>query len=755
METEILNYIPKSYPLQMNYIGLVDGQEQMFQPDFEEFKKWALNQYYLQVDYETPVTKHVRERKIITVQFGDLYGDQQWGFQWSYLTGEQQQFIFHLLESTRWVKIIQNAAFEIVVSLNYNVRVRNVYDTMLMERILWCGYEGVHKVSAALEEIVKRRLNFEMIKDEGPNFGDNIITTSKIRYMCRDVQFLGLIMKQQMLELHLHDLEYVAALENESVIGFAQMSWEGMELNREEWLANLDWAMPLVEEAEQKLNEWLQKEPFRRQAIKLKYINTEEQILINWNSNTQRKLIAERMFPGCGGATKPVLTKWIVQAQGKYSTELMEMAYEFMDRKQSQSLLLDEMLQNHKAWLIQNELLRPAGTCIINWNSVDQVLPLLQVVNPRMENMNADSMGKFSHPIGLDIENYKEMLKLVSSYGEKFLTHIDPDGKVRTNFNQILSTGRVASSDPNLQQVPAKEKTGMRYRNCFKPPPGCKFVSSDYVSQELVIIAYITGDKNWQEALRKKQDLHSMASELVFATDKNPFHRSWKQAAEPDCAYYKQVRDEKGRLELAKQKCKCPKHKVIRDACKTINFMLAYGGTEYRLAALLRISLSESRILIRDYFTAMPAIGKVMTYLGRFGMRNGYIQTLAPFYRKRWFPEWEYRKQFLDEHLAGIRNDKYLSEIDKASKNQPIQGSSADCTKIAICMVMWELDEKQMHDAVKLVLQVHDQLDTVCRDDYAEIWKPRLTEIMEEAALVVIPNGLLKAETTITSVWSK
>lgn len=752
---EALNYVPRAYPLQMNYIGLVDGQNQMFQPEFEDFITWVYSQYYLQVDFETNVTKHVRERKIITVQFGDLYGDRQWGFQWSYLDATQQRFIFTILESRQWVKIIQNAAYELVVSLNYGVRIRNIYDTMLIERVLWCGYDGVHKVSAALEDIVARRLNFEMIKDEGPNFGDDIITPSKIRYMGRDVQFLGLIMKQQMLELHLHDLEYVAALENESVIGFAQMSWEGMEVNREEWLANVDWAMSLVEEAERKCNEWLEKEPFRRQAIKLGYINTEDKILINWNSNTQRQLIAERMFPGCGGATKPALTRWIKNNQGIYSSELMDMAWEFMDRKQTQSLLLDEMLQNHKAWLIQQELLRPAGTIIINWNSVDQVLPLLKVINSRMENMNSDTMGKFTHPIGLDIEHYKEMLKLISSYGEKFLEHIDPDGLVRTNFNQIVSTGRVSCSQPNMQQIPAKELTGMRYRNCFKPPPGYKFVSSDYVSQELVVIAYITGDKNWQEALRKKQDLHSMASELVFATEKNPFHRSWKQAAEPDCAYYKQVRDDRGRLEIAKQKCKCPKHKVMRDACKNINFGLAYGMTEYRLAAMMRISLTEARTLIRDYFIAMPAIGKVMNYLGRFGMKNGYIKTIAPFFRKRWFPEWNYRRQYLDEHLAGIRNDKYLSEIDKQSKNQPIQGTSADTTKVAICMVMWELDERKMHDTVKLVLQVHDQLDTVCRDDHAEAWKPRLTQIMEEAAMVVIPNGLLKAETTITDVWSK
>lgn len=177
--------------------------------------------------------------------------------------------------------------------------------------------------------------------------------------------------------------------------------------------------------------------------------------------------------------------------------------------------------------------------------------------------------------------------------------------------------------------------------------------------------------------------------------------------------------------------------------------------TEFRLAAMLRISLSDARALIRDYYEAMPAIGKTMTYLGRFGVKNGFIKTLAPFFRKRWFPMWKHRVRYIDEHLAGIRPDRYLSAIEKEAKNQPIQGSSADCTKVAICMVMWELDERKIHDIVKLVMQVHDQLDTVVKDDHVEKWKPRLTEIMEEAAKVIIPNGLLKAETTITDVWSK
>lgn len=767
----------KLYDLNVKYLGLLNGQEQLFQPSFDEFEDWIYQQRCLQFDIETNVTKHIRERKFITLQFGSCFKkrNEQWAFQWSYLTDYQKDFIKMVLESHRWEKLIQNAQYELTVGLNHDIRIRNVYDTLLTERVLWCGYSGVDQMNHELDSLVARRLGYDMIqgvwirpgvipaqvyKDEGANFGDNIITNSKLRYACLDVMFLDQIKKQQMLELHLNDLEFVAALENDSVIGFSQMMWEGMDLDKDQWRANIEWARPLVEEAELKLEKWLEQEPFRSRAIRLGYINTEDKVLINWKSSVQKTLICQRLFPGCSGGSKPILNKWILEQmrQPDYDIDRVDIAYHLMkgDPKPAEVCLLAQ----YKDWMIENELFRPASTAVINWNSPTQILPLLQCVAPWMRNMNADTMGKLAHPIGLDIEHFKEMKKLVDAYGEKFMEHVDPDGRVRTQFSQILVTGRVSSSKPNMQQIPAYEAVqtpggGQRYRNCFKPPAGFKFVSSDYVSQELVIIAHITQDKNWLEAIRKKQDLHSMASELVFGSDKNPFHTSWKQAALGDCKYYKLIAGENGKMEYAKQKCSCPRHKVMRDACKSINFGLAYGMTKFRLAAMLRISIHEADTLIRDYFIAMPAIGKTMTYLGRYGMKHGFIKTLAPFFRKRWFPEWNERKKYIDEHIAGIRPDRVLGEIDKASKNQPIQGASADITKVAVCMVMWELDEKNLHDTVKLVLQVHDQLDTVGRDDFAEQWKPRLTEIMEEAAKVVIPSGLLKAETTITSVWSK
>jgi DNA polymerase-1 len=215
------------------------------------------------------------------------------------------------------------------------------------------------------------------------------------------------------------------------------------------------------------------------------------------------------------------------------------------------------------------------------------------------------------------------------------------------------------------------------------------------------------------------------------------------------------VVDEKGRLVMAKQKCGCKKHKPIRYDMKTVDFGLAYGMSEFKLASELKISVSQAKQKLQDYFRAFPKIGNLLRYLGEFGVKNGYIQTIYPFYRRRWFPQWRWYRQYIDDHIAGIRYSSGLGEIERASKNMPIQGSCADMMKVAVCHIYDYIHNNKLEDRVYLVMQVHDQVDTICRADFAEEWKVKLTDLMQEAAKAIIPTGILKAETTITTRWSK
>jgi DNA polymerase I len=219
----------------------------------------------------------------------------------------------------------------------------------------------------------------------------------------------------------------------------------------------------------------------------------------------------------------------------------------------------------------------------------------------------------------------------------------------------------------------------------------------------------------------------------------------WKKAADANCDYY-----HKGQI-----KCNCKGHKRLRGNVKTINFGLAYGMSKFKLSASLGISLPDAAALIEEYFTKFPKIKKALTYMGLFGVRKGYIQTLSPFFRKRWFPYWKYARRNIDAHIQGIQYDATLGSIERASKNMPVQGSSADMTKVAIWLMHEYIHLNALAPRVRLVMQVHDQLTSRAREDYADKWKETMHQLMLDAAKFTITNGLLGAETNITPVWTK
>ena len=389
----------------------------------------------------------------------------------------------------------------------------------------------------------------------------------------------------------------------------------------------------------------------------------------------------------------------------------------------------DPRLQSFVLKYIQGDLftdqkeLRKVG---VNWDSPKQVLAVFKVIIPDLENVNGKELYKHtSYGLVKKYVKYKEYMKLCTSYGKPFFKYFKSDGKIHTNFHQILDTGRISSSDPNMQQIPANNV----YRNCFIPPEGWVFVSSDYSSQELNVIAFGSKDPVWIEALKQGQDLHSVCAELVYG-DK------WSKSAEDDCSYI-----------VNKSKCNCPKHSKLRTNVKTINFGLAYGMGPHKLADTLSISMQDAKDLIKVYFAAFPAIGGFLNKLGNFGKQFGYIKTFPPYNRKRWFDTW-YDKIW--NHRSASME---LGSIERASKNTPIQGASADMTKCALVLMHDYIRDNEI--PVKLVMTVHDQIDTICKADYANEWKIKMTELMEEAAQVIVTNGLLKADTHISETWQK
>ena len=585
-------------------------------------------------------------KKMIMFQIGDA--DNQYIIDTRFVSIEPLRDI---LESNEIVKIFHNAKFDYKFIKKWSdITCEGIYDTFLVELVISCG----KSLGYGLKDLCKRYLDVELNKEVRNLFiglTGQPFTDDQIIYGAKDVEYLCKIKELQLPTIQQYKLENVVQLENEVVKSFADIEYNGLDLDVD-----------------------------------------------NWSK---------------------------IEASNTLKADTLLLSLDLMIKE-------DKRLQKFVAKYIQADMFTPIEDLRdvnIKWTSPKQVLGVFQCLIPKLDNVNGKAMYKyrFKYPLIDKYVKYKEAMKLCTSYGDAFFKNLGGDNKIHTNFHQILDTGRVSSSKPNMQQIPADNI----YRNCFTAPEGWSFVSADYSSQELNVIAFGSKDPVWLKALEEGQDLHSTCAELVYG-------EQWYAAAEEDCAYY--VGD-------AKQKCNCPTHKKLRTNVKTINFGLAYGMGPNKLADTLNIEVEEAKKLIEKYFNAFPSIHGFLEKLGNFGKKYGYIKTFPPYNRKRWFTNWYPR--IWDNKSSAME----LGSIERASKNTPIQGASADMTKRALVLVRDYI--KEFNLPIKIVMTVHDQIDTICKDEYVGAWVIKMKELMEDAALEIVTNGLLKAEVTVADCWEK
>ena len=416
--------------------------------------------------------------------------------------------------------------------------------------------------------------------------------------------------------------------------------------------------------------------------------------------------------------------RWTKLAEEKYKEAIG------LESALNNIILDDEIFSEFKPHSFQTDIFATeevarTASVKINWSSPHQTTPIIQKLLPDLDSSDtkilaAKHMGK--HPLIPAFVEYKEKYKKATAFGPKWLgKYVDSDGKVHTSFTQIIRTGRVSSRNPNMQQIPADND----YRNCFIAPDGWSYVSSDFSSQELCIIAFGSQDPVWLDALEQGQDLHSVCADLVYG-------QQWANSADPDCAYM-----------ANKEKCNCKAHKKLRTAVKGINFGLAYGMGPHKLSDTLDIPIQEAEELIGKYFAVFPSIKQFLDKNGNFGKKNGYIRTMAPYNRIRRFPLW-----------AGKATEpRDMGAIDRMSRNTPIQGAAGDMTKEAMVRIRQIIHDKS--DEIQMVMVVHDQIDFVVRDDKVAYWSPIITREMEKAGKSIVTNGLLKSDTTTCKVWEK
>ena len=307
---------------------------------------------------------------------------------------------------------------------------------------------------------------------------------------------------------------------------------------------------------------------------------------------------------------------------------------------------------------------------------------------------------KNKHPVIEKILEYRSLMKLNSTYVEGLLPYINEKTKrIHSYFHQtVTATGRISSTEPNLQNIPTRIEFGKRLRKVFKPKEGCIYIDADYSQIELRVLAHISEDKHMLEAFKNDEDIHVQAASKVLGIPKE---------------------------EVTKEQ---------RSSAKAVNFGIVYGISDFGLSEQLGISKKKAKEYIEQYLEKYSGIKKFMEDIVEIAKKQGYVETL--FHRRRYIPE--------------INSNNYMVRKfgERVAMNTPIQGTAADIMKIAMIDVYNKLKEENL-DA-KIILQVHDELMIECKKEDKEKVKTILKNCMENAITLLIP---LKVETSEADNW--
>ena len=309
-----------------------------------------------------------------------------------------------------------------------------------------------------------------------------------------------------------------------------------------------------------------------------------------------------------------------------------------------------------------------------------------------------ESLRSYS-PVVEDILQYRTYQKLNSTYVEGLLKVIGPDGRMHSTFNQTEArTGRLSSSEPNLQNIPIRTKLGSRLRQFFIAGPGCKLVDADYSQIELRILAHISGDETMKNAFLTGQDIHRSTAAKIYGLP----------------------------LEMVTPQ--------LRSSAKAVNFGIVYGIGAFSLARDIGVTVKEADDFIKNYLATFPGVKEYMDSTIAAGRENGYVTTL--FGRRRALPE------------LTSKNFNLRSLGERMAMNTPIQGTAADVIKLAMVRVWRRLRDEGL--SARLILQVHDEL--IVEAPAAEVRQVSriLKEEMEGAVNFTVP---LTADVSSGDTW--
>ena len=307
------------------------------------------------------------------------------------------------------------------------------------------------------------------------------------------------------------------------------------------------------------------------------------------------------------------------------------------------------------------------------------------------------------HGIVTEILAYREMQKLKSTYVDALPELVNEEtGRIHTSFNQTGAiTGRIASSNPNLQNIPIRTEQGQRIRRGFVSRPGWQFLAADYSQVELRILAHISQDEALLEAFRLDQDIHSTTAAAVYGVPLEKVEYNQRRFA------------------------------------KAVNFGLIYGMGAFRLARDSDLTLAEAENFIKTYFERFPGINEYLKSTKEKARAQGYVETL--FGRRRYFPVFRV--------ASGRANQQAVNRAEREAVNHPIQGTAADIVKIAMVRLHKALTASYK---AKMLLQVHDELVLEVPDNEVEVVRQLVLDTMSGAFELDVP---LKVEASVGRNW--
>ena len=303
---------------------------------------------------------------------------------------------------------------------------------------------------------------------------------------------------------------------------------------------------------------------------------------------------------------------------------------------------------------------------------------------------NADVLEKLRgiHPIVGEVLEYRQYAKLKSTYVDGLLKVIPPDGRVRTSFQMtVTATGRLSSTEPNLQNIPTRTELGSELRRMFVADEGKVLVDADYSQIELRLLAHISGDEAMRDAFLSGEDFHTVTASHVFGV---PLPQVTVQ---------------------------------MRRAAKAVNFGIVYGISAFSLSQDLGVTVADAKAYMDAYFARFPGVKQYMDGVIERAKAEGYVETL--FHRRRALPE-------IKSSNYGMR-----SFGERVALNMPIQGTAADIIKLAMVKVSERLKQEGL--AAKLIMQVHDELIVECPEAEAAAVQELLTEEMEGVYALAVP----------------